>query len=157
MASMTTLEKKLLAAGCAASIAVVGLARLAGASAPAGRYALDVDTVVDTVTGLTWQRAAPSGTYTWDAAKTYCSGLSLGGIAAGGWRVPRKLELESIVDDRGYAPAIDTTAFPDTQLDYFWSSSPFVYQPNSAWFVDFRNGVSWENPTSATLWVRCVH
>jgi hypothetical protein len=142
-----------------ASAAVGWLAFSAGASAPAGRYTLGTETVVDTVTHLTWQRVAPTSTYAWADAKAYCAGLSLGGVAAGGWRLPRVLELLSIVDEGAVAPnlAIDATAFPNMpNPPWFWSSSPFVRYPGEAWYVDFDSGKNVGSDPSASSSVRCV-
>ncbi|MEI7894230.1 MAG: DUF1566 domain-containing protein [Myxococcales bacterium] len=94
----------------------------APADAPAGQYTIDAaaGTVTDTKTGIVWQRDVPSGTYTWGAAKTYCSSL---GLAGGGWRLPSIKVLQTLVDDSRVSPAIDLTAFPNTPSEYFWTSS----------------------------------
>ena len=115
-----------------ASVALVFLQAPAQAAAPAGRYTIGTDTVLDTATALVWQRAPAPATYAWAAAGTYCQGLTLGGFAAGSWRLPAKLELETLVDDSVYNPAIDTTAFPNTAAPIFWSSSPNVNRKRSA-------------------------
>jgi hypothetical protein len=139
------------------------LVQRAQASAPPGRYTMNYATVIDTITNLTWQRTVPSEVYTWDAAKNYCTGLSLGGIGAGGWRLPRKLELESLVNDESNSSAIDTTAFPNTPSNYFWSSSPSAATADYAWYVDFSSGSgvsgggSRVDNTSKSYPVRCVH
>lgn len=83
---------------CAQLPAVFLLALLLGASAgaraaaPTGRYIVGADTVVDTVSRLTWQRAVASSTYTFSAAGAYCQTVSLGGFASG-WRLPTIKEL----------------------------------------------------------------
>jgi hypothetical protein len=151
-------SKRFFAGGLALSAALLGIVLSARAAAPPGRYTVNTDTVVDTATGLTWQRAAASGAYAWDAARSYCAGLSLGGIAAGGWRLPRKLELESIVDFGSYNPAIDPTAFPNTPVNIFWSSSPVVFIGGFAWHVDFNYGSSnYDSMSNNGYSVRCVH
>lgn len=136
---------------------VAGPITAANASAPLGRYTVSTDTVVDTVTGLTWQRAPAPSTYTWDAAKTYCASLSLGGIALGGWRLPRRLELESTVDFGATKPSIDIVAFPNTPAAKFWSSSPAIDNSTVAWLVSFSDGNSTRTLTSDGISVRCVH
>jgi hypothetical protein len=123
-------------------------------------------TVKDSRSGLVWQRTLPA-TYTGCSgrlsvggdtcslaeAKAYCAGLAPAGT---GWRLPTKAELESIVDDSRYNPAIDPTAFPGTPSDYFWSSSPYVGSAGFAWGVLFDFGFSnYSGPTS-TYRVRCV-
>ena len=49
----------------------------------------------DSSSGLTWQVAPTGGTMKWDAAKSHCASLSLGG--SGGWRLPTINELRSLV------------------------------------------------------------
>jgi hypothetical protein len=122
----------------------IACATAALADAPSGRYTFPATgTVYDTRTQLTWQQAVDPGTYTQSAASTYCTGLSLAG---GGWRLPTKAELESIVDDTRSNPSIDPTAFPSTPGNYFWSSSPYVAASGGyGWFVNFISGLSGSN------------
>ena len=97
---------------------------IAAETPAASAYTTTVDTVTDTVTGLIWQRAAPPVRYKWDAAQTYCQNLSLGGRT--GWRLPTRIELQSIVDYSRFKPAIEPTVFPTTQATNFWTSSAKV-------------------------------
>jgi hypothetical protein len=113
-----------------------------------------VGMVVDNITGLMWQQAVPAGTYDWAQAKAYCSTLALGGYSD--WRLPTRIELVSLLDFGHSSPAIDTTYFPSTPPDAFWSSSPLAGSSSSAWFVDFNSGKSRENGVSNTGKVRCV-
>ena len=55
------------------------------------------------------------------------------------WRLPTKEELEGILASSG-SPRIDTTWFPNTQANFYWSSSPNVGYSNSAWGVNFSDG-----------------
>jgi hypothetical protein len=119
-----------------------------------GRYALDLDTVNDASTGLTWQRAVPASTYTWDEAAALCQSLDLGGLASG-WRLPTQDELSGIVDD-GFSPRIDPTAFPETPSDYFWTSTNTGGAPGQACCIYFRIGASIYFDTSRASKVRCV-
>jgi hypothetical protein len=131
-------------------------------------------TVKDTRTGLEWQQYVPS-TYgpacsdhyqttpkvgvssdacTWSDAKRYCAGLSLDGA---GWRLPTRMELESILDNSVESPAIAATAFPGTPADDFWSSSPSYYSPSSiGWKVMFGFGDTLLEIDVMPLRVRCV-
>ena len=137
----------------AVAVIVVALTASADANAPAGRYTTANGTVYDTKTKLTWQEAVPTGTYTWANAKAYCAGLSLNGT---GWRLPTIKELQTIVDDSQANPSIDTTAFPSTPANWFWSSSPLVGWSSFAWYVSFNYGSPNVYDVSSTYLVRCV-
>ena len=144
----------------AAVAVVVALTASADASAPAGRYVVTSGgtgngTVYDTKTKLTWQQTVPSTAYTWANAKTYCAGVgaSLGGT---GWRLPTLKELQTIVDYSQSNPSIDSTAFPSTPGNVFWSSSPLAGSSSNAWRVDFGYGYTGNVVVSNPRYVRCV-
>ena len=107
-------------------------------------------TVTDASTKLVWQRGFSGTTMAWDAAKNYCSKASL--------RLPSTKELQTIVDYtvRSPGPTIDTTVFPKTPADYFWTSSPVAGSPGKAWIVSFSSGATFTIPTGDTWWARCV-
>lgn len=142
----------------------LGAASVALAAAPKGYFRILGDgTVQDTRTGLLWQQKAQHGTqgYQWSEAADYCAALTLGGIPSG-WRVPTKIELETLVDVRRFdpAPMIDETAFPETPAALFWTSSLVGTDVNWAWAVSFSFGYSsYHKPLDAAsaFWVRCVH
>jgi hypothetical protein len=129
-------------------------------------YTVNTDgTVSDNVTGLMWQQAVD--TYTWSAAMAYCPTLTLGSHTD--WRLPTKIELLSIVDygvgDVDKTPTINATAFPSTPLANFWSATPVAGSPSSAWAVYFNPGDDHNGnrlastatvATSSMNWVRCV-
>jgi len=117
------------------------------------RYVINDATVLDTTTGLTWQREVPAERYTWQAAKDYAAALDLAG---GGWRLPTKDELLTIVDTTRTNPCIDADAFPNTPSEWFWSASPYANSSNFAWIVDFGYGYSGDNSVDFTYRVRCV-
>jgi hypothetical protein len=136
-------------------IGVVLVATIARADAPPGHYMSPAPgTVLDTGTGLTWQRDVDATLYTWADAGTYCAALSLEG---GGWRVPSMKELQTLLDARTMSPAIDPTFFPGTPVESFWSSSSWVDDPGFAWNVNFSLGYTRHKLTIDTpLRVRCV-
>jgi hypothetical protein len=118
-------------------------------------------TVTDSVTGLVWQKAVTSTqAYTWAAAQTYCTGLTLAGRT---WRLPTRIELLSLVDFTRTSPAIDTTAFPGVPGGkYHWTASPWVVsqistKPQYSWIVNFYEGLS-SNAGDRTQaeYARCV-
>jgi hypothetical protein len=125
---------------------------------PASYTDLGDGTVRDNVTCLNWQRDVPAGTYAWSEAGEYCAGLSLAGS---GWRLPTRIELVSLVDfTKGDPlPTIDTTAFPDTPAEVFWSSSLAADTSSGttyAWYVYFFSGATsaYELPIKSRA--RCV-
>jgi hypothetical protein len=128
---------------------------VAFADAPPGHY--DVDAVAGTVkdnrTGLTWQRAVNEVIYAWADAKTHCATLSLSG---GGWRLPTKKELLTVVDPAHSDPAVDPVGFPLTPKGLFWSASAFAGSTRLAWVVDFRDGSSFNHDVGESEHVRCV-
>lgn len=135
-----------------------------GVPNPEAYDASSLDFVYDTVTGLTWQRtletsvAADGGVVTlalpWAQAVAYCSNLTLDD---GGWRLPARIELVSLLDVTK-DPALDHTAFPDTPADEFWTSTSLAPNPASAWYVDFGFAVQIiaYDDKSAAHYIRCV-
>lgn len=83
---------------------------------------------------------------------------------AGGWRLPTRRELLSIVDQgRATGPVIDVAYFPNTAIPTqsdaasYWSSD--VYMPGGqakAWIVQFSNGLSLESWQVFNKYVRLV-
>jgi hypothetical protein len=57
-----------------------------------------------------------------------------------GWRLPTRMELESILDLTRHDPAVDTSRFPDTKSGWYWSSTPCAWSSVYAWFVSFYYG-----------------
>lgn len=130
------------------------------AAAPAGQYTnLQNGTVKDNRSGLVWQQTTTKQD-SWSGAQSDCSALNLGEFATG-WRLPSKLELESLVDRQVAAPGptIDLTAFPSAQTGSYWTSTPVApgHGGGGAWLVSFSDGTSSLLPTDRTFWVRCVH
>ena len=117
-------------------------------------FTYDQDIVIDSQTGLMWQRNVAEERFNPENAKQYAAKLRLGGFSV--WRVPTKEELESIVDHSKYGPAIDTTAFPNTPSGLFWTVSPNAYFSSYAWVVNFSNGHSDYSDVRYSYRVRCV-
>ena len=107
-------------------------------------------TVADDETSLVWQQIVPSdpcpsddppgltGFCTYAHAQMYCGALNLGGSVSA-WRLPTLAELFSIVV-KGSDPSIDSTVFPNTPPNFFWSSSPVSYGTGTVWAVGFSGG-----------------
>jgi hypothetical protein len=145
-----------LLTACAVAV-VASSARLGHADAPAGRYTVSSNTgiVLDTKTGLTWTQAASTTELTETDALSYCTSLT---TAGGGWRLPSVGELQTIIDETRYNPAIDVTAFPSTPTsDFYWSQSGYENFPGFGWAVSFLYGISTVYMQAGqTGWVRCV-
>jgi hypothetical protein len=111
-------------------------------------------TVTDDVTRLIWQQATPDDSFDFSAANTFCGNLKLAGQT--GWRLPSLIELQSIADLGRSKPAIDTTIFPGTPSEGFWSSSVWGSNPAAAATVAFDRGNLRQQPKETRLRVRCV-
>jgi hypothetical protein len=149
---VTQLRPRWTAVGVAlACLIVVWVAR---ADAPPDRYMINSSQglVTDLRTGLTWQQPISAMQYTWDAANTYCRGLSLGGMT--GFRIPSLKELMTLVDPARVKPAIDPKGFPTTPLEWFWTSSN--RSPLGTASVSFDTGGTGYFAGSNRLRVRCV-
>ncbi len=143
-------------------------------TAPDSRYRDNGDgTVTDLQTGLQWQQCSVglSGSgcatgsiisFTWDQAMQQGDDLNSRGGFAGhtDWRLPSKEELESLVEKACYAPAINTTLFPNAVVRHrvpgYWSSSPYAANSDNAWVVYYYIGMSNDVPRKYDHAVRLV-
>ena len=140
-----------------------------GIATPNYDYSTDLTVTSDKVTGLDWQREPPS-TYplcsgmkatnrdscTWDEAENYCERLVLGGKSD--WRLPTKIELESILDFRQGAPhRLDASAFPSVRSEVasYWTSSSEGDLDWKKWIAS-TSGITLTALNTATHLVRCV-
>jgi hypothetical protein len=136
------------------------------ADAPNSRYQITTSTVLDKQTGLVWMRCAVG--QTWNG--TGCTGLptymswqtalqtaeSTAFAGKSDWRLPNQKELQSLVESRCYAPAINTAIFAGATTDGFWSSSPYAYYSSNAWFVNFNYGDGYGSSENNNYAVRLV-
>ena len=134
-------------------------------------------TVTDNVTGLMWEKLSLDGsihdvnnTYTWAAAVatkiTALNGANFAGHTD--WRLPNRLELETLVDAGRNAPTIDpvfntlgppgctvvTCSF--TQTNGYWTSTSYKADPTHAWFVYFFTGEVDDSPKTNVTYARAV-
>jgi hypothetical protein len=114
-------------------------------------------TITDNDTGLTWQKQDDATTRNWTNALAYCN-ANTAGLPGSGWRLPSVLELQSIVDFSTANPAINSTYFPSTQSNFYWSATTYQYPGNqyNAWLVYFYDGVTSSRNKSVGYYVRCV-
>ena len=133
-------------------------------------------TVKDLETNLEWMRCSlgqnltsptcegQAKTYSWNDALNTGKNFKFAGHSD--WRMPTKVELEGLVlgkEEAGFiwtgsltSPTINTTYFPNTPSDWFWSSSPNANFSSYAWLVGFGSGSSGLNDKSYSSNVRLV-
>lgn len=121
-------------------------------------------TVTDQVTNLMWQQRIPvtggpseDGNLTWAEATAFCATLAAAGHTD--WRLPSQIELASLVDysylGEGHPP-INSTFFPDTPSDAFWSSTKSAQSETAAWTVYMDVGFTYAYDMTSVGRVRCV-
>jgi hypothetical protein len=112
-------------------------------------------TVLDTYWGYMWQKGDSGATkLSWDQAKAYCEGLELDGYSD--WRLPEIEALQTIVNYTMYSPAL-STIFNPRRSNHYWSSSTYVYYPDSAWVVGFSGGNVYPDwKSDGSNYVRCM-
>ncbi|MBY6032155.1 DUF1566 domain-containing protein [Marinobacter daepoensis] len=93
------------------------------------------NTITDTKTGLVWTKSNVAKDVDHEAAEKAVADLD------GSWRLPAIEELRELIDYTKRQPAIDTDAFPDTESDWYWTSTPVAgYEDAARWVVDFGDG-----------------
>ena len=93
-------------------------------------------TVVDSNTGLSWQKTPDMVNRTYPAAQSYCTNLTLGGVSD--WRLPNKKEMMGILN-YGSNPTIDSAFYSDSSFQEYWTS-PFTNGVGLAWLVSTTYG-----------------
>ena len=91
---------------------------------------------------------------TWEEAVSYCENFF--GNAGGGWRLPNKKELLSIVDRTVREPSI-SSKFTQTLNKYYWTSSTSSQDKSKGWAVGFYFGFASTLAKSEVHAVRCVN
>jgi len=126
-------------------------------------------TITDQLTGLTWQKCSDGQNYgvasdcssgsstlhPWAAALNHCETLNFAGQTD--WRLPDRNELSSIVDVNQHPnAAVDPTAFPNTSLLKYWTSTTDSAAPVYAWEILFDYGDVADAPKGNSNSIRCV-
>jgi len=113
--------------------------------------------VTDLATGLMWQDDSDVGSIekNWEDAKTYCSGLTLGGYSD--WYLPSIEELVSITDKGRDNPAINPIFQNVDTGSYYWSSTTNANYTDVAWSVVFKfGGINYYCGKKNSRYVRCL-
>ena len=116
--------------------------------------------VIDNFARLEWAKdgsgvgCADGGTKNWNDAVDWAEGLVFDGKSD--WRLPNVRELYSLVNIVRYNPTIDTTIFPNTQVNFYWSSTMCPLPSDGALFVRFDHSRIANTVTSGSLYVRAV-
>ena len=111
------------------------------------------EVVVDSLTGLMWQRSYASAR-AWADGVTYCDDLAYGGYDD--WRLPSQLELLSIVDNGTVNPSIDTTVFRGTPSGFFWTATRQPSTEGGVRYVQFGTGHCSYYDDTHSAYTRCV-
>lgn len=127
-----------------------------GTALPDSVYSDNGDaTVTDQTTGLMWEKAASSGPMTWKQALAYCQDRTTAGRTD--WRLPNKREIEMLIDDTRYSPAMPPQL---TEVGAtYWASTTYVEGAASAWYMAALYGYSYADGKSyegVSQYVRCV-
>lgn len=101
------------------------------------------EAVLDTTTGLIWEKTPSSGESGWYRAKTECGVKVIGGHR--GWRLPSFFELMTLVDPaasiwRGAPKLPAGHPFGRMPVDTYWSADVPQGNPAHAYVVDFSAG-----------------
>jgi hypothetical protein len=110
-------------------------------------------TVTDNNTGLMWQKGE-LGQMTFGSALSHCELLSLGGYSD--WRLPNIKELESLIDESQYDPAIKISFFPNAIASSYWSSTTNTSHLEEVRCVDFEDGTNNSIIKDYGYYARCV-
>jgi hypothetical protein len=98
----------------------------------------DGTTVTDNKTGLTWSQDKVGGKGNYESAEKAVAECRVGGHED--WRIPSRVELESILDLERHSPAIDPAFTCDTNY-WYWTSTPYAASSSDyVWFVYFGGG-----------------
>lgn len=103
---------------------------------------------------LDWVNASDHATNGCTALNSANAGSGYAGTKT--WRLPTRQELEMLPDYSISNPAINTTAFPGTSSNYYWSSTTYAPNTSGAWAVNFNNGGVLNPLKTLTRYVRCV-
>lgn len=141
-------------------------------TSPTHAFTLNGDgTATDSKTGLTWMRcgigqswngSSCAGTlelYNWKDALVVAEEHVFAG--KDDWRLPNIKELASIVESSCHIPAINSTIFPATRADRYWSSTPASSRMHhtdglNGFLITFYHGIVFNHGLNSKESIRLV-
>ena len=118
------------------------------------RYVIQVDSVYDKNTDLTWARCSvgqqwKEGSGCVGMVKTFNfdEAQHQGG---NGWRVPSKDELSTLIDYKQKGLTIDKVAFPDMNMGNLWYWTSTDNGAQLGWLVNFSIGYTYNGDNRST-------
>ena len=112
------------------------------------------NTVWDAMTDLMWQQIAPIDTLTWEEALDYADTAIIGGYSD--WRLPTIKEIHSINQVNLINPSIDPEWSGIIEARKWWSSTTLLNDPQKAWYLYSRFGITTYDPKPSKHYVRLV-
>ena len=104
-------------------------------------------TITDTITGLMWQQI-DGGEMTIENAITYCGALTLAGYSD--WRLPNAHEAFSILNFQNTNPSLNTSVFPISLAEYWWTSDRQLNDNTKVWVTNSGGGIG-NHPKTETI------
>ena len=139
------------------------------ASAPQNRFIVQGDEVLDIATGLVWSRCllGQSGATCHDGVANILNWKdALNAVKAVrdstgvDWRLPNIKEMQSIVEQKCFSPAVNLAVFPNTLFDRLhWTSTSRASYKSYAWALDFDSGIHnliYKSGSTSLFYVRMV-
>ena len=108
--------------------------------------------VTDLSQGIVWLRCSVG--QRWEPENERCKGdvvrlnfdeidqaiVQANNQLGGNWRLPTRKELENVVCNECGPPKIDSSSFPNTVSEPYWTSDVNWIAPRSRWSVNFMTG-----------------
>ena len=116
----------------------------------------DRNVVMDFKNNFMWQdnKVVKESRRNWLDSLRYCENLSLSGYDD--WRLPTKIELNTLLDEYEHNPRI-STIFKHKRIGFYWTVSEWSKNNSFAWFISFAYGQTYYYYyKTSEYFVRCV-
>jgi hypothetical protein len=101
------------------------------------------EVVLDRLTGLEWTKNANPADFplTWDEALDFVEGMNRERTFGGGWRMPNRRELRSLISHGARRPALPAEApFTGLLQNWYWTSTTSARATAYAWYLHMAGG-----------------